>query len=506
MSDIEAFAGLIDLASRAVGGEALLASDDFFAAKENLLEPRAPAFDPDAFNARGKVTDGWESRRKRVPGHDWCIIRLGAPGRIRGVDIDTSFYLGNHPPFASLDGCVAPADASPEALRDQADWTPLLPEVPLKRGAHNLQPVASDGRWTHVRLNIYPDGGVARLRVYGEPAPEEGAGEGDLVDLAALVRGARPLACSDMFFSPMTNLLLPGRSTHMGGGWETRRSRPPGLDWIVVALAQPGEVERVTIDTGWFKGNYPERGAVDGLYWPGAPARLLIDHPDWRPLTPLVKLREHAEHELAALERGPFTHVRLRIVPDGGVARLRVWGRPSERTPAADDALVSRLNALSPDEAAAAFARCCGATRWVRAMVAARPFASRTHLFGEAERVWWHLGDADWREAFEHHPRIGADPAALRAKFAATAEWSAREQAGVADADEDTLAALAEANREYEARFGHIFIVCAAGLDADEMLARLRERLDDSPENELRIAAGEQAKITRLRLEKLEAS
>ncbi len=517
MSDVQAFAGFVDLASRAAGGAALLASDDFFAAAERLIDPKPARFDPTTYTERGKEMDGWESRRKRVPGHDWCILRLGVPGRLRGVDVDTSHFLGNHGPFASLDACAVPADTPPEALRDEVTWTQVLPPAPLARGAHNLQPIASEGRWTHVRLNMYPDGGIARLRVYGDPLPDPsdgapGANPGDgLIDLAALARGGRPLACSDMFFSPMQNLLLPGRSTYMGGGWETRRSRPPGEDWIVVALGAPGRVERVTLDTGHFKGNYPDRALLEGLYWPGAPAPALVNvpggHPDWRPVTAWTKLRADDERTVPATDPGPFTHVRLRIVPDGGVARLRVWGRPvsAAEGPGAGDPLLRFVNAGPEAEVAAALARCCGARRWVAGVLAGRPYASRTHLFGQAEVVWWHLGDGDWREAFEHHPRLGADPAALRARFGATAGWSQGEQRGVEGADEATLEALAAANRAHEARYGHIFIACATGLSARDMLDRLEERKGLEPWAELRLAAGEQAKITRLRLEKLAA-
>lgn len=510
MSDIEAFAGLVDLASRAVGGEALLCSDDFFAGMDRLIDPKPAVFDPAAYTDRGKLMDGWESRRKRVPGHDWCILRLGVPGRIRGVDIDTSFFLGNHPPFASVEGAVAPADTSPEDLRDRVVWTRLLAPVPLKRGSHNLQPVDHTGRFTHIRLHIYPDGGVARLRVYGDPQPDlSGLGDAEL-DLAALVNGARPLACSDMFFSPMSNLLLPGRSTYMGGGWETRRSRPPGMDWLILALAAPGTLDRVLIDTGHFKGNYPDQAAIDAIYWPDAPPQALPGTPwstvpgtavPWTEIVPPTRLRADTEHVVPVTQPGPWTHLRLRILPDGGVARLRAFGRLSRKTP--EDALLTWLRGLDDAALSAALTRCCGSSRWVAAMVALRPLESRAQLFGMAEQLWWHLGDGDWHEAFGHHPRIGEDPAALRARFASTAGWSSGEQAGMSAADEATIAALAEGNRTYAERFGFIFIVCATGLRADEMLARLHDRLPNSPAAELRIAAGEQVKITALRLAKL---
>ncbi|MEE2829560.1 MAG: allantoicase [Myxococcota bacterium] len=496
----QAFWGSIDLAAAALGGEALLCSDDFFASMDNLLKEGRGVFLPEEYTERGKWMDGWESRRKRVPGHDWCIVRLGVPGRIVGVDIDTNHFLGNHPPFASLDACHAPG-ASAEELRDSVQWTPLLGQLALQRGSQNLASVASGECWTHVRLNIFPAGGVARLRVFGEPRPAPSEGR---VDLASLLQGGRALACSDMFFSPMNNLLLPGRAENMGGGWETRRSRPPGRDWVILRLGSPGDLEEIEIDTAYFRGNYPDRCAVDALYWPDAPPHSLTRSADWTEIVPSTKLRADEQRLLPVRVPGPWTHLRLRIEPDGGVSRLRAWGRPSSRSPAEDSGLLTSLNALEAAEATEAFARCCGARRWVEAMVAQRPFRSESQLFGLAESLWWGLADADWKEAFTHHPRIGADVEALREKFAGTAEWSEGEQAGVHQASDETLRALAQGNTDYEARYGWIFIVCASGRTAEEMLALLTERMDNEPDAELRIAAGEQVKITRLRLQKLE--
>lgn len=496
MGDVEAFAGWLDLADGRLGGRAVATSDDFFAGMEHLVDPRPAKFDPTTYTDRGKEMDGWESRRKRVPGHDWCVVRLGVEGRIVGVDIDTSHFLGNHPPFASLDAAVTTDE---EARAGTASWTRVLPSVPLRRGSHNLAPVAHGGSWTHVRLNIYPDGGVARLRVYGAPVARP---DGDRVDLLALTTGAAPLACSDMFFSPMTNLLLPTKSAYMGNGWETRRSRPPGRDWIVLKMGLPGLIGAFELDTAHFKGNFPDRARVDGLYWPDAPAQALVDHPDWRPATPEVRLRADAVHSVPASDPGPFTHLRLTIVPDGGVARMRAWGRPETTRPDADP-LLALLRSLGDTELRGTLGRCCGAGRWVDGMVARRPFDSRTQLFGEAEQIWWHLDDRDRVEAFRHHPRLGADLDTLRAKFGSTAAWSAGEQAGMATASDATLEALAEGNTKYEARFGHVFLICATGLGADQMLAALRDRIDDTPEREHRVAAAEQVKITALRLRKL---
>jgi len=504
--DTAAFAGLPDLARADLGGRALLCSDDFFAGMGNLLDPGEPVWDADRYTARGKWMDGWEPRRRRSPGQDWVIVKLGVPGDLMGADIDTRHFLGNAPPFATLDAVVAPAGADAEWLRDFADWRPILDEVPLRRGAHNLFALGPCPGATHVRLSItFPAGGVARLRLHGRPRPAPPA-DGERVDLASAARGAQALACSDSFFSEMDNLLLPQRPAHMGQGWETKRSPVPRQDWVIVALSEPGELDALVLDTAHFKGNFPSGARVDGLYWPGAPAHLLTHGAPWEPVLPDTPLGPDREHTCPVPHTGPWTHLRLTTLTDGGIARLRALGRPTTRTPGHGDPLLAGLNAASPQTAGAALTRCCGAARWVRAMVAARPFTSRAHLMGEAERVWWRLADADWREAFTHHPRIGADVESLRARFGATASISAAEQAGVAEASEAVLRDLAAGNQAYEEHFGHIFIVCASGLTASQMLGRLRARMPNPPADELRIAAGEQAKITRLRLQNLEFS
>jgi len=496
------FAGLVDLASADLGGEALDCSDDFFAGMNHLVRSAPAVFDPAAYTERGKLMDGWESRRKRVPGHDWCIVKLGVAGRVRGVDIDTAHFLGNHPPYGSVEAIHVPEGTELEALRTELEWTEIVPASPLQRGSQNIQVASVLGVWTHVRLRIYPDGGVARLRVWGDPVPTQE--EGAELDLACLQQGGQALACSDMFFSPMNNLVLPRPAEDMGGGWETRRSRPPSDDWIIVRLGSPGRLSDVVIDTKHFKGNFPDTVALDALYWPDAPLPALVETQAWTEVVAEFETTADAPHLKSVSDPGPWTHVRLRIFPDGGVSRLRVFGVPTDKPP--EDARIDALNAMTAGEAHAAFERCCGSRRWATRMTAARPFASWTHLHGTAEWVWWQLDDADWKEAFTHHPPIGADPEKLRAKFGATAEWSEGEQSGVTGASDETIAALAEANVAYSERFGYIFIVCASGLSADEMLAKLRVRMPHPAENEIRIAAGEQAKITALRIDKLEFS
>ena len=495
MSDISAFSGLVDLAR---GGRVLGSSDDFFATADNLLLASEPVFIPGKYTDRGKWMDGWESRRRRVPGHDWCVFALGMSGVVRGVDINTAHFLGNHPPFASIEGCSVPPDATLEQLQDETDWTEILSETALQRGSHNLAALHSTQTFTHLRLRIYPAGGVARLRVYGDPTPVASSGT---VDLAGLAQGGRALACSDMFFSPMNNLLLAAEPEDMGGGWETRRSRPPGDDWVILALGQTGRLSSLTIGTLHFKGNFPDACAVEAIRWPGAPAHVLVQSEEWTNIIPRTPLRAHHQHRMPVTDSGPWTHLRLRIFPDGGISRLRAWGE-ADGAPS-DDVLVTLLNDSDDATAAAMLTRCCGAHRWVAAMLSARPFVSRAHLLGSAEVAWWRLSRSDWLEAFTHHPRIGTDREKLRAKFSATAGWSEGEQSGVQGAGEDVLAALEQGNIDYEARYGHIFIVCATGLTAARMLGYLQARMHTEPHIELARAAGEQAKITRIRLEKL---
>jgi len=306
-----------------LGTRVTFATDEFFAAKERLIEPVEPVFVPDKYDDHGKWMDGWESRRKRTPGHDYCIVRLGLAGVVRGVDIDTRYFTGNYPPAASLDACVSDDDVP------AGDWVEILGRVELGGNAQHLHSIDSDRVWTHLRLNIYPDGGVARLRVYGEVRPDLDDATG-LVDLAALENGGRALACSDEHFGSMHNLLVSGRGVNMGDGWETARRRGPGNDWVIIALGRGGTIETVDIDTAHFKGNYPDRVALEAATFADNAAALAADAP-WQPLLAETKLGPDREHTFAEdlAQPGPVTHVRMSIFPDGGVSRLRVFGRPA---------------------------------------------------------------------------------------------------------------------------------------------------------------------------------
>src|SRR5919204_832002 len=294
------FTDLIDLAAERLGGAVLAANDEFFAPKESLLKGSAPEWREGVYTERGKWMDGWETRRRRTPGHDWCVIRLGLPGVVRGVVVDTSFFRGNYPEHCSLDGCAVPGTPSAEELAgDATPWAELLRRSALRGDARNAFAVGATARLTHPRLNIYPDGGVARLRVYGDVVPEPARIDGSRgeVDLAAMENGAFVVVCSDMFFGHRQNLILPGRSTHMGDGWETRRRRGPGHDWAVVRLATAGMIHRVELDTDHFKGNAPGAFSLEGCPAPGATAEQLSNCARaWWELVPRTALQPHARH------------------------------------------------------------------------------------------------------------------------------------------------------------------------------------------------------------------
>jgi allantoicase len=318
---IPSFTRLADLASARVGGRALATNDDFFAAKSNLVKAEPAIFIPGKYTTRGKWMDGWESRRRRTPGHDWCTVRLGMRGRIRGVDVDTSFFTGNYPTHCSIDA----ADTGRE-------WTEILPKTPLRGDSHNFIPIESDRPWSTLRLNIYPDGGVARLRVYGEVAVDwtKLAKPGRPVDLAAIWNGGLVIDASDVHYGAPVNMLMPGRAKNMADGWETKRRRGPGHDWAIVRLGTPGVLSKLEIDTNHYKGNYPDSASVEGCLEPDAPAEV-VQRATWMTVLPQTTLRAHHRHyfDKALVERGPFSHLRLNIYPDGGVSRFRVHGSPT---------------------------------------------------------------------------------------------------------------------------------------------------------------------------------
>jgi allantoicase len=314
----------IQLEQPRLGSQVTYATDEFFAAKERLIDPKDPVFIDDKYDDHGKWMDGWESRRKRTPGNDHCIIRLGVPGIVHGLNVDTSFFTGNFPPQVSIDACVSDENVP------GGGWFEVLPVTDLAGDAHHFLDIDCDSIITHLRVNIFPDGGIARLRVYGEVRPDFSQIEG-VVDLLALEHGGRALSCSDEHYGSMHNLNVAGRGVNMGDGWETARRRGPGNDWVVMALGHTGIIEAAEVDTAHFKGNYPDRVALDAAVFADdeVPDN---DDPRWQVLLPESKLDMDKQHEFSTelLSLGVVSHVRMSIFPDGGISRLRLFGRASE--------------------------------------------------------------------------------------------------------------------------------------------------------------------------------
>jgi len=317
----------VDLAQPRLGSEVVFATDDFFADKGRLIDPADPVFIPGKYDANGKWMDGWESRRKRTPGHDWCVVRLGVPGLIAGFEIDTRHFTGNYPPGAELEVCRS----AEEVPGEEADWVQVTERLALNGDDRIFVPIVHDDPVTHVRLHIFPDGGVARLRVWGRVAKDWAKVDPDeRIDLLAMENGGRGIIANDEHYGRIENLTAPGRGVNMGDGWETRRRREPGHDWAVLELGSAGRIEEVIVDTAHFKGNYPDRfflrAAPDAS---GTPEEIAAQAESWPVLLPETKLEADKVHVFrdGLADLGPIRFVRLNIIPDGGISRLRLFGR-----------------------------------------------------------------------------------------------------------------------------------------------------------------------------------
>lgn len=320
------FVNLPDLAARALGGAVVAANDDFFADRAALVAPY-PVREHPEFGHRGKVYDGWETRRRREPGVDHAVVRLGVPGIVHGVVVDTAYFRGNYPPEVSVDGT---------AVEDHdltgAEWTPLVAPSAAQGDTANAYEVTDRHRWTHLRLTMHPDGGVARFRVHGEPVPDPRDLHGT-VDAAAQAHGGGVLDCSNLFYSAPANLLLPGPARTMGEGWETARRRDDGNDWVLLGLGGETRLRAIVFDTGHFLGN--------------APGWVEITDGDGGVVVPRRAVLPDTPHRFRiAPDVPPVPRLRVDIHPDGGFARLRAFG---ELTAAAHEAAARRFVDALPD-------------------------------------------------------------------------------------------------------------------------------------------------------------
>lgn len=315
------FTDLTDLASRTLAGSVVCANDEFFAERENLIRPEAPTHSLEAFGHKGKVYDGWETRRRREDGHDWAIVRLGVAGVVHGLVVDTAFFKGNYPPYVSVEATSSEGYPSPAEL-EGANWVTLVEKTAAQGDTANAYEVTSAGRWTHVRLSIYPDGGVARFRVHGTAIPDPRF-LGGTIDLAAAENGGRLVETSDAFYSSPANLILPGRARSMGEGWENARRRGEGNDFAVFAFAAKGRPRDIEVDTSYFLGNAPgwvRLSAADET------AGSIDDDTAWWEVLRRTRVQPDTRHRFLVDQRTPATHLRLDVYPDGGLTRLRCNG------------------------------------------------------------------------------------------------------------------------------------------------------------------------------------
>ena len=316
----------VDLGHPGLGTEIIECSDDFFADKNRLLNPEPPQFIEGKYDENGKWMDGWESRRRRNGGHDYLIIKLGRPGILFGVNIDTSHFTGNYPPAASLEGTYCDTE-----LDEHTEWVSLVGMTELKGNSEHFIEIDNFRVWTHIRFNIYPDGGVARLRLYGRVYCDwDGCDQNALYDFANSLNGGRAIAWNDAHFGHPGNMLNDDPGTNMGDGWETRRRREPGFDWCIIELGHRCRVEEIIVDTSFFKGNFPDSFSLQATQSINTTRQSLITQSIyWAELLPSQKLQMDCLNRFRVnnADFGAVNYIRLNIFPDGGISRFRVMGK-----------------------------------------------------------------------------------------------------------------------------------------------------------------------------------
>ena len=318
--------GLIDLAQSRLGSKIVYKTDEFFAPAKRIINPWPPVFKEGVFDKHGKWMDGWETRRKRSKGHDYLILKLGKPGKIYKVDIDTSYFSGNHPTKVSMQACFSKKNIP----NKNSKWTTILKKKSTKANSHHFFNIKNKFVFSHVKLNIFPDGGVARLRVYGTIENKKKFGK-KILNLTSLLNGATPIVCNNEHFGRAENILAPGIGKNMGDGWETRRSRGKNFDWLIIKCATAGRVSKIQIDTHHFKGNYPDKCSLQAAYINSKISNKSIVNSSkkWKLLLNKVKLNAHKKHNFQnkLMKNKKVNYVRINIFPDGGISRIRMFGK-----------------------------------------------------------------------------------------------------------------------------------------------------------------------------------
>jgi allantoicase len=318
--------GLIDLAQPRLGSKVIFKTDDFFASANRIIDPKPPVFKDRLFDKNGKWMDGWESRRKRTSGHDYLIIKLGKPGSIAKVDINTAHFNGNQPSMVSLEGCN-----SKSKNYKNYKWKTIINKKKTKANSHHIFNVSSKLIFTHVKLNIFPDGGVARLRLYGSISKENVKFEKKIINLASLLNGSSIIACNNEHFGKAENILAPGKAKNMGDGWETRRRRDKGYDWLILNTVKGNKINKIEISTHHFKGNFPHYCSLQASFIPKKQTSLLIvkNSNKWKYLLNKVKLSANKTHKFTnkLMKNNKINFIKINIFPDGGISRFKIFGK-----------------------------------------------------------------------------------------------------------------------------------------------------------------------------------
>ena len=318
--------GLIDLAQSRLGTKIVYKTDEFFAPAKRIINPWPPIFKEGVFDKHGKWMDGWETRRKRTKGNDFLILKLGKPGVISKVDIDTSYFSGNHPNHVSLQAC----SSNKTIPNKKTKWVTIIKKSRTKANSHHFFKIKNKSFFTHVKLNIFPDGGVARIRIYGSMKTKKKFGK-KIINLTSILNGANPIACNNEHFGRAENILAPGIGKNMGDGWETRRSRGKNFDWLILKCATAGKINKIQIDTHHFKGNYPDKCSLQAAYLSNKiSSKTIVDRSKkWKLLLNKAKLNAHKKHNFQnkLMKNKKVNYIRINIFPDGGISRIRAFGK-----------------------------------------------------------------------------------------------------------------------------------------------------------------------------------
>jgi len=318
--------GLIDLAQPRLGSKVIFKTDDFFASAHRIIDPLSPVFKEGLFDKNGKWMDGWESRRKRTSGHDYLIVRLGKPGSIVKVDIDTSHFNGNQPSMVSLEGCYSKSNNI-----KNLKWKNLIIKKKTKANSHHIFNSSSKSIFTHVKLNIFPDGGVARLRLYGKISKENNNFANKTINLASLLNGASVIACNNEHFGKAENILAPGKAKNMGDGWETRRRRNNGFDWLILNSVKGKKIDKIEISTHHFKGNFPSHCSLQAAFITNkrSSSSIVKSSNKWKFLMTKVNLSANKTHKFKnrLMKYNKINFIKINIFPDGGISRFKIFGK-----------------------------------------------------------------------------------------------------------------------------------------------------------------------------------